>query len=127
MCSSDLSEDGIRIYPNRVNAIQKVDLPRSRKEIQSFLGKVNFARRFIPNFAEIVKDITRMLKKGVEIKWTAEAKNYFEEIKKALTQAPVLINPDFSKEFLVFTFASENTIVGVFLQKGRKSAEKPIS
>ena len=51
-----------------------MDLPRSRKEIQSFLGKVNFVRRFIPNFAEIVKDITRMLKKGVEIKWKAEAK-----------------------------------------------------
>ena len=86
-----ISKDGIRIDPNRVNAIQKVDFPRSRKEIQSFLGKVNFVGRFIPNFAEIVKDITRMLNKGVDIKWTAEAKKYFEQIKKALTQAPVLI------------------------------------
>lgn len=94
-------------------------MPRNRKEIQSFLGKVNFVRHFIPNFAEIVKDITRMLKKGVDIKWTAEAKNSFEQIKKALTQAPVLISPDFSKEFLVFTFASENTIAGVLLQKGK--------
>jgi len=112
-----ISEDGIRIDPNRVNAIQKVDLPRSRKEIQSFLGKVNFVKRFIANFAEIVKNIRRMLKKGVEIKWTIEAKNYFEQIKKALTQAPILISPDFSKELLVFTFASENTIAGVLLQK----------
>ncbi len=88
---------------------------------------MNFVRRFIPNFAEIVKDITRMLKKGVDIKWTAEAKNSFEKIKKALTQAPVLINPDFSKEFLVFTFASENTIARVLLQKGKQSTEQPIS
>ena len=110
-----ISEDGIRIDPNIVNAIQKVDLPRSRKEIQSFLAKVNFVRRFIPNFVEIVKDITRMLKKGVEIKWIVEAKNSFEEMKKALTQAPILISPVFSKEFLVFTFASKNTIAGVLL------------
>ena len=55
-------EGGIRIDPNRVSAIQKLDLLRSRKEIQSFLGKVNFVRRFIPNFAEVVKSITNMLK-----------------------------------------------------------------
>jgi len=121
-----ISEDGIRIDPNRVNAIQKVDFPRSRKEIQSFLGKVNFVRRFIPNFAEIVNDITMILKKGVDIKWTAEENNHFEKIKKELTQAPVLINPDFSKEFLVFTFAFENTIAGVLLQKGKQGTKQPI-
>ena len=88
---------------------------------------MNFVRCFIPNFAEIVKDITRMLKKGVDIKWIAEANKYFEEIKKALTQAMVLISPYFSKEFLVFTFASENTIAGVLLQKGKQGIEQPIS
>ena len=93
------------------------------KEIQSFLGKVNFVRQFIPNFVEILKDITRMLKKGIDIKWTSEAKHSFEEIKRSLTQAPVLINPDFSKEFLVFTFASENIIAGVLLQKGQQGIE----
>eukprot|EP00253_Pinus_taeda_P006082 PITA_06082 len=113
-----ISKEGIRIDPNRVSAIQKLDLPRSKKEIQSFLGKVNFVRRFIPNFAEVVKNITKMLKKGADFKWTAEAKKSFEEIKKALTQALVLISPDFTKEFLIFTFSSEDTIAGVLLQKG---------
>ena len=74
-----------------------MDFPRSRKEIQSFLGKVNFVRQFIPNFAEIVKAITSMMKKGVDIKWIAEARHSFEEIKMALTQALVLIIRDFSK------------------------------
>ena len=64
-----------------------------------------------------------MLKKGAEIKWTVEAKKSFEEIKKALTQAPVLISLVFSKEFLFFTFASENTIAGVLLQKGQQGTE----
>ena len=63
-------------------------------------------RRFIPNFFEILKDITKMLNKGADIKWTTEAKHSFEEINKALTQAPVLISSKFSKEFMVFTFAS---------------------
>ena len=58
-----ISEGGIKIDPNRVSAIQRLDLPRSKKEVQSFLGKVNFVRRFIPNFAEVVKHITKMLRK----------------------------------------------------------------
>ena len=48
-----------------------------------------------------------MLKKGEGVKWTVGAKQSFESIKLALTQASVLISPDFSKDFLIFSFASE--------------------
>lgn len=68
-----------------------------------------------------------MVNKGDDIKWIVEERHSFEEIKRELTQAPVLISPDFSKEFLVFTFALENTIVGVLLQKGQQGIKQPIS
>ena len=58
-----VSRDGIRIDPKRVEAIDIISIPRNVKEIQSFLGKINFLRRFIPNFAEIMKLIRDMLKK----------------------------------------------------------------
>ena len=58
-----ISKHGIRIDPSRVEAIQKIDIPRSRKEVQSLIGKVNFIKRFIPNCAKIRKSITYMLKK----------------------------------------------------------------
>ena len=64
-----------------MSAILKVGEPRSKKEIQSFLGQVNFLRRFVPSFAEILMNITNMLKKGHEIKWNAEARRSFWEIK----------------------------------------------
>jgi len=64
-----VSATGVRIDPERVRAIQTLSVPRSKKDIQSFLGKINFVRRFIPNFAELVKHITSMLRKGSEIKW----------------------------------------------------------
>jgi hypothetical protein len=79
-----------------------MSLPRSRKEIQSFLGKINFLRRFVSNFVEMVKLITTMLRKENEVKWTAESREYFEQIKKALTEAPMLISPDYSKDFRNF-------------------------
>ena len=58
-----ISKRGIKIDPERVAIIQQIGLPRNKKEIQSFLGKVNFLRRFITNFVEVVKYINSMLKK----------------------------------------------------------------
>jgi hypothetical protein len=57
-----VSHEGIKIDPERVKAIQQIDILRNNKSIQSFIGKINFLRRFIPNFAEITKYITDMLK-----------------------------------------------------------------
>ena len=68
-----------------------------------------------------------MLKKDQEVKWTAKAKNSFEKIKMALTEAPVLVRPDFTKEFLTFSFASEDTLAVVLLQKNKDGLEQPIS
>jgi hypothetical protein len=91
-----ISKEAIKIDPIRVDIILKIDAPCSKKKAQSFLGKVNFLRRFIPNLAEIIKRITCMLKKGNEIKWNPEAKKYFEDIKVVLTKSPVLASHDFT-------------------------------
>jgi hypothetical protein len=58
-----------------------------------------------------------MLKKDEEIKWIPEEKESFEKIKQALIKAHVLIIPNYSKEFFIFSFASEDTIVVVLLQR----------
>jgi hypothetical protein len=122
-----ISKEGIKIDPSRVEGILEISTLSSKKEVHSFLGKVNFFRRFIPNLAEIIKHITCMLKKGNEIKWNPEAINSFEDIKIGLTKAPMLANPDFTKEFILFSFASEHTIPGVLLQKDDQNFEKPIA
>ena len=67
-------EKGIRIDPDRVAAIQKIRIPRNKKEIHSFLGKVNFLRRFITNFVEVVNYVNNMLKKHNNFKWSVEAR-----------------------------------------------------
>jgi hypothetical protein len=69
-----ISKDGIKIDPSRIEAIQKLEHPRNIKELQSFIGKINFLRRFIPNLAELLRNITNMLKKDTKIKWNIESK-----------------------------------------------------
>jgi hypothetical protein len=122
-----VSRDGIRIDPKRIEAINTINIPRNVKEIQSFLGTINFLRRFIPNFPEIVKLITGMLKKDSGVNWTTDARASFAHIKKFISKAPVLASPDYLKEFLIFSFSFEHTIAAVLLQKDEEGFERPIT
>jgi hypothetical protein len=118
-----VSTEGVRIDPSRMEEIQTLTLPRSRKEVQSFLGKVNFLRRFVSNFVELVKKITVMLRKGNAVKWTDDPREYFKQIKKVLTEAPVLIRPDYSEDFMIFSFSSFDTMESILLQKNAEGFE----
>jgi hypothetical protein len=112
-----VSVEGVRIDLRRVEAIQTLSFPRSNKEVQSFLGKISFLRRFIFNFVELVKHIKTMFRKANEVKWNVDSRYTFKKIKRALTEAPVLINLNYSKEFLIFSFVESDTLVVVLLQR----------
>lgn len=68
-----------------------------------------------------------MLKKDTIIKWHNDAKDSFTKVKKSLTTAPILISPNFTKDFMVFSFASDHTITIVLLKKNAKGHEQPIA
>ena len=84
-------------------------------------------RRFITNFAEVVKYVNNMLKKDINFKWSIEAKQSFSDIKRDLSEALVLVSPNFDKDFMIFLFASEHTIARVLLQKNEQNEENPIA
>jgi len=77
LLSHIISKDGIRIDPMRIEAILQIQHPRNIRELQAFLGKINFLRRFISNLAELIRSLNNMLKKYSTIKWTVEAKKSF--------------------------------------------------
>jgi hypothetical protein len=110
-----------------VDSIQKIAIPRNKKSIQSFIDKIICLRRFVPNFAEIQRPITNMLKKYVVIKWSQEEKATFQRIKQALVEALVLVIPDYAKDIFIFSFAFEETIVVVLLQNNQEGHEQPIA
>ena len=73
-----ISKEGSKVDPARIEAILNIIPPRNIKELQAFLGKINFLRRFISNLAEIIRELNNMLKKDSVHKWTVEAKQSFE-------------------------------------------------
>ena len=72
-----VSKDGVKIDFERVAAIDKVPRPKNVKGIQSFFGQVNFLRRFVTNFAEISRPISKMLKKGATMDWNGKPSQAF--------------------------------------------------
>ena len=81
-----VSSDGIRIDPERVKAILRISLPRSKKDVQSFIGKINFLRWFIPNFAETIKQITAMLKRIKKLSGLQKLKIHLKILRQLLRQ-----------------------------------------
>ena len=67
-----VSKEGLIIDLERIEAISKIGLSNSRKAMQSFLGKINFVRRFVLNFAQVVKPLQFLVKKDVSFKWSEE-------------------------------------------------------
>jgi hypothetical protein len=120
-------QGGVFIDPERVQSIKDVHPPTNRKSLQSFLGKINFIHIFVPNFVERIKPLSTLLKKDVSFKWDNKTNKSFEDIKDVISQAPVLISPDFSRDFIIFLFASQDTIVGVLMQKDVDDYEHPVA
>ena len=81
----------------------------------------------MPTYAEIVIDITYILKNNHEIKWIVSARFYFDQIKKAISEAPTLASPNYTEPFNMFSFASETTLAAVLLQKNEDYHDQPIA
>jgi hypothetical protein len=121
------SPGGVSIDPERFQSIKDVRPLANKKSLQSFLGKINFIRRFVPNFVEKIKPLSALLKKDVAFRWGDETNRSFEDIKNAISQDPVLISPDFSRDYIIFSFASQDTIAGILMQKDADNYEHPMA
>jgi hypothetical protein len=93
--------------------------PTNASEIQSFLGLKGYYHRFIKDLSKIAKPMTRLLEKNKDFDWTEECQASFEELKKGLTSAPVLILPDITKKFDIYYDASRQGLGCVLMQDGK--------
>ncbi|CAL9005967.1 unnamed protein product [Prunus brigantina] len=103
---------GIEVDKNKATTIMAAPPSKTKKELQSFLGKVNFLRRFISNLAGKIRPLTPLLKlKDAErFVWEAEHQAALDDIKKYLSQPPVLMPPKRGKPLRLYISASESSI-----------------
>jgi hypothetical protein len=111
-----VSTHGISMDPLKVEAILNLPPPSTLLQFQSLQGKNFFLHRFIPNFDELTKGFTRILKKGQDFVWDDIANKAFEALKLALTHTPLLFPPDYSQDYFLYLVASDFTIAMVLVQ-----------
>jgi hypothetical protein len=121
------SDSGISIDHERIVAILNLPAPTSKKEVQSFMGVINFVRRFVLDFVVMVKPIHNLLKQDCSFSWTDDIKNAFVGIKKAINSAPILAKLDFEKEFMIYTNATEEVVSAILMQGDDQGNEKPVA
>ncbi|KAK8933404.1 hypothetical protein KSP39_PZI015802 [Platanthera zijinensis] len=116
-----ISGQGVATDPTKIQAMLEWPTPTSIKRVRGFLGLTDYYRRFIQGYGTIAQPLTELLKHRT-FRWTAEAEGSFQALKRAVTNPPVLILPNFQLPFTIETNASDNGVGAVLLQQERPVA-----
>ena len=120
-----ISQHGISVDPHKISAVRDWPLPKNKQQVQSFLGFVNYYRKFIKDCSLRAKPLTE-LTKNVNFEWTKEQDDSFQTLKNALTDAPVLRTFNSSLPTFVTTDASQYAI-GAVLEQEENKLRRPVA
>lgn len=123
-----VTTEGVKPNPAKVDAVVNWPIPKTPKELKSFLGTISYYRRFIPGFANIAKPLTKQLRgKSKIIDYdTAEFQDAFSKLKNTMASDLLLAYPDFEQPFILTTDAS-NIAIGAVLSQLQDGKERPIA
>ncbi|CAI7760631.1 unnamed protein product [Closterium sp. NIES-53] len=121
-----VSAQGVHVDPKKIEAVRTWKTPENVKELQQFLGFANYYNRFVPQYAKIATPLTNLLKKNTPFKWEDAHQQAMEQLKTALTSAPVLILPDPEKDYVIEADTSDQA-VGVVLMQDQEKGLQPIA
>ena len=122
-----VSAEGIQPDPVKTKAIQEAPPPANVAELRSFLGVCGYVSKFIPNYAELIEPLRRLTRQGTSWAWDNEQAESFEELKRALSNEPVLACFKLGGPTVLVTDASPVGLGGVLLQKQAMGELKPVA
>jgi hypothetical protein len=113
---------GISVDSIKVQDVLRWKAPTSASDIRSFLGFAGYYRRFIERFSKISKPMTELLEKDKKFEWTSACEASFEELRKRLTTALILVMPDMQKSFSIYCDALGQGLGCVLIKDGHMVA-----
>jgi len=120
-----LGREGLGQEKAKTKAIVDWPTPKSRNEVQQFLGLANYYRKFVPNFSTVAAPLNNLTGSTVKFRWGSAEKESFEEVKRMLQSAPMLRLPNMKLPFVMNTDAS-NTALGAVLQQDHGDGLQPV-
>jgi len=112
-----VTREGIKTDPEKISAVRDWPIPRTKKQIRSFLGFCSYYRKFIKGFSLIAKPLFSLTEDSVKFVWTEKCEEAFKELKKHLVSSPILSYPDSQGCFILDTDASNHGLGAVLSQK----------
>ena len=117
-----LTAEGLKPDPSKVEAILKLQTPKTKEDIERLNGTVNYLAKFLPKLSQVMEPLRRLTQKGVEWYWGDAEDKAFNEVKQLVTQAPILAYYSPDKELVVQCDASSLGIGAALMQEGRPLA-----
>jgi len=122
-----ISQGRIEMDPVKIEGVSQWPEPQNVKEVQSFIGFVNFYRRFIQDFSDIARPLHNLTRKETPWTWASEQKAAFKILKDKVTSSPILIFPDESKPYKVEADSSDYATGAVLSQEGEDGKWHPVA
>ncbi len=122
-----VSSQGIHKTEEKVEAILNAKSPKSVSEVRSVIGLIQFYARFIPNLAEILEPLYKLLRKNAKFEWNSNCDLAFKKIKNLMTSDIILCHFDPKLPLILATDASDHGIAAVLLHKFPDGNERPIA
>lgn len=113
---------GLKVDPEKARAVVEMTRPVDAEGIQRLNGFVNYLAKFLPRLADIMEPLRRLARPDVDFIWTDEQENALKEIKRLVTDAPVLAYFDHTLELEIQCDASKSGLGAALLQNGRPVA-----
>ena len=121
-----VSGEGIRTDVEKGRVVADWPVPVNLREVRSFVGLCSYYRRFVKDFATISSPLHALTRKNASFHWSEDCQEAFEELKCALTSAPILAMPDDESTFILDTDASHSAI-GAVLSQNQQGVERVVA
>jgi transposase InsO family protein len=122
-----ISEHGLRPSNSGIEAIKQLPRPKDLQQLQSFLGKINYYNKFIPNFSQLSAPLNMLRKKDVPFTWSDAQEKVFIKLKQEIIDTTKLVHFDQTRPLVLATDASAYGIGAVLSHRYPDGSEKPIA
>eukprot|EP00731_Ephydatia_muelleri_P015573 Em0008g1293a len=114
---------------SKMQGVESFPTPTTKKQVRCFLGMTGYYRKFIPDYASIAAPLTDLTKNAApnQVVWTDRCEGSFQKLKSLLCREPALHSPDFTKEFVLQTDASDVGVGAVLSQLDEEGADHPVA
>ena len=112
-----VNENGLATTNELIDKVRNFPVPGRVKDVRAWLGLTGFYRKFVANYPDITKPLTKLLRKDVRFEWGVEQQEAFDKLRECLTTAPLLRHPDFGKPFILRADSSGYAIGAVLSQE----------